>query len=251
MRTSAASGLRHSVLLILALLAAGPVLAGPAAGTDASGDAQAARAASTAPTLDLAQWEDEIRAFEAADRAHPPAPGGILFIGSSSIRMWTTLKEDFRGLSVLNRGFGGSQIREVTAFVPRIVLPYKPGLIVFYCGTNDIASGRRSPAEVAGDFEDFVAAVRASRPATRIAYIGAAPNPSRWHLREQMLDLNARVRDYAKTADRLDYIDVWSAMLGADGRPKAGIYLDDELHMNAKGYAIWKDLVGRYLRGVQ
>src|SRR5699024_7709006 len=82
---------------------------------------------------DLAQWEPAIRAFENADRAHPPAPNGILFIGSSSIRLWTTLDRDFAGLPVLNRGFGGSQIREVTAFVPRIVLPYKPALIVFYC----------------------------------------------------------------------------------------------------------------------
>src|SRR5574341_1267773 len=126
-----------AVLLILLLLAA--VLTGQAAGTGARG-AQAipAQAAPTTPALNLAQWESDIRAFEDADRAHPRAPGGILFVGSSSIRMWTTLREDFPGLPVLNRGFGGSQIREVTAFTPRIVLPYTPKLIVFYCGTNDI-----------------------------------------------------------------------------------------------------------------
>jgi lysophospholipase L1-like esterase len=161
--------------------------------------------------------------------------------------MWTTLQQDFPGLPVLNRGFGGSQIREVTAFVPRIVLPYKPALIVFYCGTNDIASGR-SPGEVADDFRAFAAAVRASLPGTRIAFIGAAPNPARWHLRTQMLDLNARVGAIAASSPGIDFIDVWAPMLGADGQPKAGIYLDDKLHMNAVGYAIWRRIVGDYLK---
>jgi lysophospholipase L1-like esterase len=197
---------------------------------------------------DLAQWEPAIRAFENADRAHPPAPNGILFIGSSSIRLWTTLDRDFAGLPVLNRGFGGSQIREVTAFVPRIVLPYKPALIVFYCGTNDIASGRRSSAEAAEDFQAFVSSVRQTLPATRIAFISAAPNPARWHLRDQMQDFNARVREWARTADRIDFIDVWPAMLGPGGQPRAGIYRDDKLHMNAAGYEIWKGIVGEYLR---
>jgi len=199
------------------------------------------------PALNLGQWENDIQAFEAADRAHPPAPGGILFAGSSSIRMWTTLQQDFPGLPVINRGFGGSQIREVTAFVPRIVLPYKPALIVFYCGTNDIASGRPA-AQVADDFRAFVTAVRASLPQTRIAFIGAAPNPARWNLRTQMLDLNARVRAFAASSSAIDVIDVWSSMLGPDGQPKAGIYRDDELHMNAEGYAIWRRIVGDYLK---
>jgi lysophospholipase L1-like esterase len=200
------------------------------------------------PPLDLAQWEPAIRAFEDADRADPPRPGGILFIGSSSIRLWTTLDQDFPGLPVLNRGFGGSQTREVTAFVPRIVLPYKPALIVFYCGTNDIASGHRKAAEVAADFQAFVSAVRTSLPSTRIAFISAAPNPARWHLREEMQDLNRRVRDMSRTAERIDFIDVWPAMLGPDGSPRSGIYRDDKLHMNAAGYEIWKGIVGEYLR---
>jgi lysophospholipase L1-like esterase len=200
--------------------------------------------------LGVSQWEDDIRAFEAADRAHPPAAGGILFAGSSSIRMWTTLAGDFPGLPVLNRGFGGSQIREVTAFVPRIVLPYEPRLIVFYCGANDIASGR-PVAQVVSDFRTFVATVRASLPGTRIAFVSAAPNPDRWHLRAQMTELNAIVREWARGADRVDFIDVWPAMLGPDGLPKAGIYLDDQLHMNARGYEIWTRIVGAYLQAHQ
>jgi lysophospholipase L1-like esterase len=210
-----------------------------------------APAAPAPPPLDLAKWEPEIRAFEDADRAHKPAAGGVLFTGSSSIRLWTTLPEDFPGIRVLNRGFGGSQIREVTAFVPRIVVPYEPSLIVFYCGTNDIASGSRTAAETATDFEAFVGTVRASLPATRVAFISAAPNPARWKLRAEMQELNRRVREWARTADRVDFIDVWPEMLGPDGQPKAGIYREDELHMNASGYEIWKRIVGEYLRSAR
>lgn len=127
------------------------------------------------------------------------------------------------------------------------MLPYKPSLVVFYCGTNDIASGRTSE-QVADDFRAFVGAVRASLPDTRIAFISAAPNPARWSLRAQMIDLNARVREFAASSSRIDFIDVWQAMLGGDGQPKAGIYLDDKLHMNAEGYAIWRRIVGDYLK---
>jgi lysophospholipase L1-like esterase len=235
MRTRRSS---RRLIAILVLVIAGYVPADAVRGEQASAQPSA---------LDLAKWEKDIAAFEAEDRAHPVAPGGILFAGSSSIRMWTTLARDFPGLPVLNRGFGGSQIREVTAFAPRIVLPYKPRLIIFYCGTNDIASGRTA-AQAADDFRTFVDTVRTSLPETRIAFISAAPNESRWHLRAQMIELNDRVRAYAKDASRVDFIDVWSAMLGPDGRPKAGIYLDDQLHMNARGYEIWTRIVGAYLQ---
>src|SRR3954465_10740978 len=120
-------------------------------------------AAPASPTVDLAKWEPEIRAFQQADRMSPPAPGGILFAGSSSIRLWTTLRDDFRGLPVLNRGFGGSQIREGTAFADRIVIPYRPSLIVFYCGSNDVVAGRAVP-DVVEDLRAFVTKVHAALP---------------------------------------------------------------------------------------
>lgn len=236
---------RPWLLAIAAVLACGTATIGSAS-LAAKGPAQAVPAA-PADELDLAKWEDDIAAFEAADRAHPPARRGILFVGSSSIRLWTTLERDFQGLPVINRGFGGSQIREVTALVPRIVLPYEPRLIVFYCGTNDIASGDRTAAQAAADFTAFVSRVRAGLPAARIAFISAAPNPARWHLRRELRELNRRVRELARRTPRLDFIDVWTAMLGPDGRPRAGIFQDDQLHMNAKGYAIWTRIVGRYL----
>jgi lysophospholipase L1-like esterase len=206
-------------------------------------------AIATAPNTDRlnpARWEPDIAAFEEADRQHPPKTGGVLFLGSSSIRLWTTLQADFPDVPVLNRGFGGSQIREVTAFADRIVIPYAPRVIVFYCGPNDITKGR-SPEKVEGDYKAFVSKVHASVPATRIAFISAAPNPARWHLRREMQKLNQRIRALTAIDHRLDFIDVWTAMLGPDGQPRQELFVDDRLHMNAKGYAIWREIVGRYL----
>jgi len=190
------------------------------------------------PTLDLAKWEPEIRAFEQADRTSPPAPGGILFTGSSSIRLWTTLQDDFRGLPVLNRGFGGSQIREVTGFADRIVIPYRPRLIVFYCGSNDIVAGRAVP-DVVEDLRGFVATVHAKLPKSRVIFIANAPNPARWHLKDAWIDLNARIKAYTGTDPRLTFVDIWPAMLDASGQPRPELFVEDRLHMSAQGYAIW------------
>ena len=190
------------------------------------------------PAADLAEWESEIRAFEESDRQSPPPTGGIVFAGSSSIRLWKTITRDFPGLPVLNRGFGGSKIREVTAFADRIVIPYRPRLIVFYCGSNDVASGRAVP-DVMHDLEAFVGKIHAALPQTRLIYISTAPNPARWHLRHAWLDLNARIDAYTKTDARLTFVDVWGEMLGPSGQPRPELFVEDQLHMNERGYEIW------------
>jgi lysophospholipase L1-like esterase len=190
------------------------------------------------PALDLSQWEPEIRAFEEADRQSTPATGGIVFAGSSSIRLWKTMAGDFAGLPVLNRGFGGSQIREVTAFADRIVIPYRPRLIVFYCGSNDVVSGRAVP-DVVRDLQAFVAKVHARLPQTHLIYISIAPNPARWHLKNAWVDLNGRITTYTKTEARLTFVDIWGEMLGPSGEPRPELFVDDRLHMNERGYEIW------------
>jgi lysophospholipase L1-like esterase len=193
------------------------------------------------------RFEDEIRAMEAADATSPPPKGGIVFIGSSSIRLWKTLADDFPGLPVVNRGFGGSQIREATHWAPRILVPLAPRLVVLYSGGNDLNAGR-TPAEVESDFREFVARVHATLPKTRIAYISIAGNPARWAQVERVKDANARIQALTKTDPHLVFIDVFPHMLGPDGLPIPDIFVDDRLHMNDKGYAIWKKVVAPYLR---
>jgi lysophospholipase L1-like esterase len=161
--------------------------------------------------------------------------------------MWTSLKEDFAGLPVLNRGFGGSMIPEVTAFLDRIIVPHKPRLVVLYCGGNDINAGR-SASQVTRDFEALVAKLHDELPTTRLLYISVAPNPARWSQVETVKAVNRAVQWRAESDPRITYVDVFSRMLGSDGRPLPDIFIEDGLHMNAKGYAIWKDVVRPYLR---
>ncbi len=154
--------------------------------------------AAIAADHDSSRWEKYIARFEAADKKQMPEPGGVLFIGSSSIRMWKTLKQDFAGFSVINRGFGGSQIADSTHFAGRILHPYKPRQIVLYAGDNDVAAGK-SPETVLADFQKFVKTVHAKLPEARISFIAIKPSLSRWKLSEKMAKANALVRgDCAK-----------------------------------------------------
>jgi lysophospholipase L1-like esterase len=201
----------------------------------------------TPATYSPEKWEKEIAAFEQKDREQSPKKHGILFIGSSSIRMWKTLAEDFPGYSVINRGFGGSQISDSVYFTPRIVLPYEPRQIFFYAGGNDINAGK-APDAVAAEFEKFANGVHAKLPETKIEFISIAPNHKRWAQIEQVRQTNALVRAFCeKNPGWLRFIDVHPVMLGADGKPLPDIYIADGLHMNAKGYALWTKLLKPYL----
>jgi len=193
------------------------------------------------------RWEKEIAAFEAQDKTNPPPKGAILFIGSSSIRLWKTLAEDFPDLKVINRGFGGSEIADSVHFLDRMVIPYEPKRIVMYAGGNDI-NANKTPEQVARDFRAFVAKVHAKLPETKIAYISIAGNPARWAQVERVKRANELIREFTTTNKWLQFIDVFPHMLGEDGKPLPDIFVEDRLHMNEKGYAIWKRVVGASLR---
>ena|SRR5436190_1689322 len=194
-------------------------------------------------------FEKEILAFEASDKTNPPPKNAILFIGSSSIRMWKTLAQDFPDYRVINRGFGGSQISDSIYFADRIVIPYEPRVIVFYAGGNDI-NAKKSPETVFNDFKTFVGKVREKLPGTKLVYISIAPNPARWAQIEQVREANKMIRDYTMKEAGLSFVDVHPSMLGEDGQPQPDIYLADKLHMNEKGYALWKQVVGEHLKSI-
>jgi len=191
---------------------------------------------------DSSKWESEIKAFEAADKTNPPPHGAVLFIGSSSIRQWKTLAEDFQEYKVINRGFGGSQIIDSVAFVDRIVIPYKPRMILLYAGDNDIAAGR-SPEQVLADFKAFTRKVRPSLSETKVAFISIKPSPSRWEFAEKIKAANRLIEDFCKQDERLIYVDVFNPMLGADGKPRPELFVEDRLHLNHKGYALWTAMI--------
>lgn len=192
------------------------------------------------------QWENAIRAFEESDKSSPPPSGAILFVGSSSIRMWD-LPSSFPELKVINRGFGGSQIADSVTFASRIVIPYKPKVIVFYAGDNDINAGK-TPETVLKDFQTFVGIVRDKLPGTRIIFISIKPSISRWHLVEKMRTANKLIRTFAETEERLQFLDVDAPMIGPDGRPRRELFVADGLHLSPAGYRLWTSLLLPHLR---
>ena len=202
-----------------------------------------AKLRSADPTI----WEGAIRRFEKADRRSPPPKGVIVFTGSSSIRFWKSLKEDMAPLPVLNRGFGGSQIHQVTHYADRIVLPYKPGAVVFYAGENDMAglffSRKRTPVEIRDAYREFCQKIHRALPEVPIYYISTKPPKRRLRLWPAMQEANRLVRECCASDKRLHYIDIVPAMLDAAGNPRRDLFKWDGIHLNEKGYAIWKSVV--------
>lgn len=193
----------------------------------------------------FAKWEADIAAFEAQDREHPPEPGGIVFVGSSSIRLWD-LKRDFPDLPVLNRGFGGSQVADSTHFAERIVIPYRPRIVVLYAGDNDIAQGV-TPCQVCENFVAFAETVHAALPETRIIYIAIKPSMKRWALIHRVRAANALINAACTDGERLTFLDVEPPMLGDDGQPRRELFVEDGLHLNPQGYALWTELLRPHL----
>lgn len=198
---------------------------------------------------DSAKWEPDIAAFEQADSLVRRMPGGVVFVGSSSIRMWNTLAEDFPDVATINRGFGGSRVRDSLFYADRIVTPYQPDAVVFYAGDNDLAEGR-TPQQVCDDFAAFVRKVLAARPQARIGFVAIKPSPSRVALLPRITEANALVRAYAQAEPGVDFLDVFTPMVDAKGTPRPELFLEDRLHMNGSGYAIWTRVVGQWLHAL-
>ena len=190
------------------------------------------------------RWEKDIAAFEAADLTAPPPKGEILFIGSSTIRLWD-LKTSFPDLKTINRGFGGSEMQDSTRYVDRIVVPYSPRVVVVYAGDNDIMGTPSEQIVIA--FERFVRAVHAKLPETKILYIGIKPSLLRWNQVDRMRQANAMIRQFCERDERLGFVDTDNAMLGWDEKPRKELYVADGLHLTAAGYQILTALVRPFL----
>ncbi len=174
---------------------------------------------------------------------------GVVFVGSSSIRLWTTLAQDFPGVPVINRGFGGSRIIDSTRNADRLVVQYHPKLVVLYAGDNDIAEGQTAD-QVVADFEAFVDRVHRDLPRIQIIFISIKPSVARFALWPKMRAANEGIAKWAKAQNSVVFVDVATKMLDAEGRPRPELLLPDGLHMQHAGYAIWIDaltpFVNRY-----
>ncbi|SDR65212.1 SGNH/GDSL hydrolase family protein [Opitutus sp. GAS368] len=193
------------------------------------------------------QWAADIGKFTAADAAHPPAHGAVVFVGSSSIRFWTTLAEDFPGVATINRGFGGSELADSVFYADRIVISYAPRLVVVYAGENDIAAGK-SPETVLADFRAFRTKVHAALPKTRILFLSLKESPVRAKVRPQVLATNRLIAADCATDARCTFVDVATPLLGAAGAYRPELFRPDQLHMLPAGYAIWTKVLAPYLK---
>jgi lysophospholipase L1-like esterase len=187
------------------------------------------------------RWEADIAAFEAADKKSFPAPGGNVFVGSSSIVKWTQIAQDLAPAPIIKRGFGGSLLSDSEHYADRIIIPYKPKRVFVYAGDNDLAASR-APAAVAKSFTDLAEKVHAALPATHVWFITIKPSPSRVALLDAMVKTNGLIRDFAADHPYVSVVDVFTPML-KDGKPRPELFVSDNLHMNADGYKLWTSLI--------
>jgi lysophospholipase L1-like esterase len=193
-------------------------------------------------------YADEINTFKKQDSIAMPAKGQILFVGSSSFTMWKDVQNYFPSYPILNRGFGGSTLTDVTYFAADVILKYDPRQIIIYCGENDFAANDSLyPAQVAQRFMDLFNLIRARYKKTPIAYISMKPSPARQHLMAKFNVANVMIRNFLKKKKKTAFIDVYHKMLNADGTPVKDIFGPDSLHMNEKGYAIWQKAIEPFL----
>ncbi len=233
--------LRAAHLIFIALFGVLALVAGCAGGPSLT--------TASAPALDppSADWSADLARFAAEDAAHRPPQRPVVFTGSSSIRLWEALAEDFPGVPAMNRGFGGSQLRDVAHYVDALAIQYRPRTIVIYGGDNDINAGRTAQ-QVLSDFRALVARIRVDLPDAPIVYLSIKPSPSRESQLATQQEANAAIRAEAASQPHVEFVDVATPMLDAEGKPRPELFVEDRLHLNRDGYALWRRIVAPHLK---
>lgn len=192
-------------------------------------------------------FEKDIRKFEEADKVQAPAKNAVLFIGSSSIVRWKTLKEDFADFEVLNRGFGGSQFSDLLHFFDRVVVPYDPRAIVIFSGSHDLHRGKRRPDEVLQMLKSFRNRVQAQLPETKVLYISMKPSIAKWEEIGLDQEANRLIKAYAEETGAIEFIDIWTPMTAESSPPPEKYFVSDRNHLSPEGYRLWASTVRPYL----
>jgi lysophospholipase L1-like esterase len=194
---------------------------------------------------DAQRFADDFAEFAAWDAKNAVPENGIVFVGSSSIVRWKTA-ESFPDLPVINRGFGGSQASDIPPWLEEAVLQYDPAIVVYYAGDNDTEAGKKAQ-QIFEDIRQFSEGVLAHDPTTQVVILSVKPSPRRWQWWSEMQATNALIRQYADSRPTVEYVDVSTSMLGADGQPIPQLYVEDRLHMTPAGYEVWDRVVGPVL----
>ncbi|MGM0944585.1 MAG: GDSL-type esterase/lipase family protein [Bacteroidota bacterium] len=190
-------------------------------------------------------YEQEVKSLSAKIDSVGWSAGGIVFTGSSTIRMWKDLSADFPEHPLINTGFGGSQAKDLQRFLYPLVLRFEPSRVFIYEGDNDIWADV-SAQEIIHTFEDILSRIHLANPQTEIYLIGAKPSPSRWEKAGNYQEFNKQLEDLSNRKEKVTFVDTWAALTDADGRPRPQLYLNDQLHLNDEGYLIWKGIFRPY-----
>jgi lysophospholipase L1-like esterase len=195
---------------------------------------------------DPKRFQKEIETLVEKDHCFSPDNELLLFTGSSSIRMWKDVQSAFPGYHVINNGFGGSHFSDLIHYYDELISRHDPDYIFIYEGDNDIASGK-NPKKVRDEAKLLVDRIKRDKPLTKIVLIAAKPSLARWELKKEYEKMNRHLERIAKKTPGVEFADVWSAMLDANGEVYRDVFVDDNLHMNDKGYRIWEQVIGRHL----
>jgi lysophospholipase L1-like esterase len=196
-----------------------------------------------------APFRNEIDVFKKKDSVQMPAPNGILFVGSSSFTKWTDVQDYFPGYPIINRGFGGSSLPDLIRYVNEVIIPYNPKQIVIYCGENDIAASDTITSQIVLQrFKALFFMIRNKLPETDIVFISIKPSPSRWKFEPVIVETNKLIKQFLSKQHDTKFVNIHNAMLQPDGSVMTDIFIADNLHMNAKGYAIWQPIIKKALK---
>ena len=191
------------------------------------------------------QWTKAFTVFDSINGETPPQLG-ILFTGSSSIRFWKDPVKDFNNDKIINRGFGGSQIIDLIENFDQIILKYHPTKIVIYSGDNDVDIGK-SAEIVYGDFCTLFGMIKAKLPDAEVVYIAIKPSISRWDKVLEMSKTNTMINEFLNNKDKGYFVDIFSPMIGLDGKPTGTLFIEDGLHMSGEGYQLWTKILAPYI----
>lgn len=190
-------------------------------------------------------YEEEVRALERLHETAPSPPGSVLFYGSSSFRLWSTLSADLASWPVVNRAFGGSTLAACVHFFERLAVPCAPASIVCYAGDNDLGDGRTHD-DIVASFHALLTKISRLLGPIPVAFLSIKPSPARWELRDRIAGVNREIRRVLNNRSCGYYVDVYHPMLGQDGRPRAELFDADGLHLSAEGYRLWTSILCRY-----
>lgn len=196
---------------------------------------------------DHTRFQGEVDALNAKEFNIDPGKEVVVFTGSSSIRMWKDVQDFYPDINAINTGFGGSHFSDLFQYLDELIFRFDPDKVFIYEGDNDVA-GEKKPIQILLHAAMVYGAVKTKLPDAEIYFISPKPSISRWHLKDTYEETNSLLRDFCNANENLNYIDVWNPMLNDSGEPISDIFIEDDLHMNAKGYQIWGKVIGEYLK---